>query len=184
MDRNLDQKIIDKLKSGNDEAYRKFYLATLSPFKAWCQREYRLNDEASNDLYQESHMYLYENIMAGKLDGLTSQLSTYLYSIAKNQLLIKYKKEGVIQKHETKLCEHLVFLKGAEDAIAQKETLAIKVKKEIERMLDPCKTLLQLFYYESLSFKQIVERMKYKNESVAKNQKKRCLDRLRENTKS
>jgi RNA polymerase sigma-70 factor (ECF subfamily) len=66
----------------------------------------------------------------------------------------------------------------------EKQLAASRIKKEIGTMLEPCKSLIILFYYDSLSFKEIASRMGYKNEGVAKNQKKRCLQKLREATQN
>lgn len=180
--KNLDQEIIDQLRKGDDGLFRKFYLHEQERFLAWCHKELDLNAEEAQDFYQESQMYLYENIVLGKLDQLTSQLSTYLYSIAKNQIRMKHRKLSTVLKHEDRLCEHLIFLKGEEESNEEKVLAARRVTEEIGRMLEPCKTLLRLFYYENLSFKDIAARMGYKNDTVAKNQKKRCLERLRKST--
>lgn len=184
MDRNLDREIITQLKEGNDLLFKKFYLSEKGQFTAWCEKELYLNAEEAQDFYQEAQMYLYENIMLGKLDELTSKLTTYLYSIAKNQIRTRNKKQVTVLKHEESLCEHLVFLIKPEELSHDKEELVSKIKQEMDRMLEPCKSLLKLFYYESLSFKGIAQQLGYKNDGVAKNQKKRCLERLRENTKN
>lgn len=182
MHKNLDQEIIDQLREGNDERFKSFYLREQERFISWCNKELHLDMEEAGDIYQEAQMYLYENIMLGKLKELTSQLSTYLYSIAKNQIRIKHRKLNTVLKHEDQLCEHLIFLKGEAEAEVNKAATIQQIKEEIRNMLEPCKTLLRLFYYESLSFKDIAHRMGYKNDSVAKNQKKRCLERLRKST--
>ncbi|SMD36964.1 RNA polymerase sigma factor, sigma-70 family [Reichenbachiella faecimaris] len=182
MTKNLDQDIVDQLKEGKEALFRTFYLKEQEKFIAWCQKELSLTEEEARDAYQEAQMYLYENIVQGRLDQLTSQLSTYLYSVAKNQVLMKFRKQNTVLKHEDRLNEHLVFLKGTEELGSDKAAAAAQIKREIDHMLEPCKSLLKLFYYESLSFKDIAQRLGYKNDGVAKNQKKRCLDRLRKST--
>lgn len=182
MERNLDQKIIDQLQSGSDALFKEFYLNEQSRFVAWCKIELNFAVEEARDFYQEAQMYLYENIVHGKLNDLNSRLSTYLYAIAKNQMRLRYRKQATELKHDEKLSEHLIYLSGIDDLEQERQNKASQIKTAIKTMLDPCRTLLTLFYYESLSFKIIAERMEYKNESVAKNQKKRCLDKLRNDT--
>lgn len=184
MPKHLDQEVVDQLKEGKEALFKAFYLREQEKFISWCQKELSLSEEEARDAYQEAQMYLYENILQGRLDQLTSQLSTYLYSIAKNQVLMKFRKQSTVRKHEDRLNEHLIFLKGTEELGSDKAQAAAQVKREIDLMLEPCKSLLKLFYYESLSFKDIAQRLGYKNDSVAKNQKKRCLERLRKNTQS
>ncbi|MGB3464490.1 MAG: sigma-70 family RNA polymerase sigma factor [Cyclobacteriaceae bacterium] len=174
-----DQWIVGSLSEGNDEPYRAFYLREREDFIQWCFKHAKLDEQESKDLYQESQMYLYENIVGGRLENLTSSLKTYLYSIAKNQLRVRFKKMVVIQKHEENLTEHLVFLKGLEGTDPANKEKISRLAESITAMAEPCRSLLVLFYYENLRFRQIAERLGYKNESVAKNQKKRCLERLR-----
>lgn len=183
MDRNLDKEIIEQLKKGDDSLFKSFYLQERNKFLSWCAGELLMATEEAEDFYQEAQMYLYENIVLGKLDELTSQLSTYLYAIAKNQIKMRKRKSATSTKHEDRLNEHLVFLKGEEEIQSDKAASAQLIREEIHRMLEPCKTLLRLFYYESLSFKDIAQQMGYKNDGVAKNQKKRCLERLRKSTR-
>ncbi len=45
---------------------------------------------------------------------------------------------------------------------------------------EPCKTLLELFYYYSWSMAEIAERMNYNNANVAKTQKSRCVKQLKQ----
>ena len=182
MERNSDQDIVDQLKKGSEDAFKEFYLNEQERFLGWCENELNFAVEEALDFYQEAQMFLYENIIHGKLNELNSQLSTYLYAIAKNQIKIRYRKLATQLKHDSKLVEHLSFLGGIEDLEGEKQSKVQQIKAAIKTMLDPCKTLLTLFYYEGLSFKIIAKRMQYKNESVAKNQKKRCLDRLRQDT--
>lgn len=184
MPKHLDQEIVDQLKEGEEALFKAFYLREQEKFISWCQKELSLGSDEARDAYQEAQMYLYENIVHGRLNQLSSQLSTYLYSIAKNQVFMKFRKESTVLKHESRLNEHLVFLKSTEDLGSDKAHAAVQIKKEIDRMLEPCRSLLKLFYYESLSFKDIAQRLGYKNDNVAKNQKKRCLERLRKNTQS
>ena len=48
----------------------------------------------------------------------------------------------------------------------------------LEFLGDPCKSLLQLYYYNDLSMENITSIMGYKNADTTKNQKYKCLRRL------
>ncbi|MCR9249681.1 MAG: sigma-70 family RNA polymerase sigma factor [bacterium] len=181
MSNNHDQEIINGLLSGDEKGFKAFYKQELNPFISWSKKEWNMDDQAAHDLYQDVQMYVYENILQRKLKNLTSSLRTYLYAIAKNQMSLKFRKATTVNEHESKLTEHLSFLTGLDQVDDTKLKQVKLIQEAIKLMLEPCKTLLKLFYYDGLSFKVISERMDYKNESVAKNQKKRCLDRLRSN---
>lgn len=184
MGRNLDQEIIARLKEGEDELFKIFYIKQQSRFLKWCEHDLKLINEEAMDFYQEAQMYLYENIVSGKLNKLSCDLKTYLYAIAKNQIRSRYKKLSTELKHEKDLTEHLIFLKSIDDLEEERQEKAILVKETIKNMSDPCKTILTLFYYKNFSFKSIAKMMGYKNDDVAKNQKKRCLAQLRNITKN
>ncbi len=181
MSKKNDQEILDRLIAGDESLFKSFYQQELSPFIAWCKKEWNMDTHAAHDLYQDVQMYVYENILQRKLQKLTSSLKTYLYAIAKNQMQLKFRKAATMTDHEHRLVEHLSFLSGTQALDESKSKQVAVIREAIKLTLDPCKTLLKLFYYENLPFKQIAEKLGYKNESVAKNQKKRCLDRLRDN---
>ncbi|MEL7146436.1 MAG: sigma-70 family RNA polymerase sigma factor [Bacteroidota bacterium] len=174
-----DQAVVNSLKKGNDASFRQFYLEERIPFIQWCQKNTPLSEDEIGDLYQEAQMHLYENIVGGRLSKLTSSLKTYLYSIAKNQLKTRFKKMVVIKKHEEQVHEHLTYLKEPEEVAPDQKKRINQLADGIAAMAQPCKSLLLLFYYENLRFKEIASRLGYKNESVAKNQKKRCLEKLK-----
>ena len=53
------------------------------------------------------------------------------------------------------------------------------VSKGLEKLGEPCKTLLELYYFHDMSMDQIAENLDYKNRATAKNLKYKCLNRLR-----
>ena len=44
---------------------------------------------------------------------------------------------------------------------------------------EPCHSILKLFYFDSFSMESIANRLGYKNEHVAKAQKRRCIKELK-----
>lgn len=59
---------------------------------------------------------------------------------------------------------------------AQQLHLAVEC---LHRLGDPCRKLLEEFYYHQSSMNKIVEKLGYKNEDAAKSQKYKCQARLR-----
>ena len=49
-------------------------------------KRYIQNQESLQDIYQDSFMIFYRNVMEGRLTGLLSKVSTYLISIGKNKI--------------------------------------------------------------------------------------------------
>ena len=53
------------------------------------------------------------------------------------------------------------------------------IKKAIQDLGDPCKKLLELFYFNNLSNDEIAEIMDYKNGNTVKNLKYKCIQRIK-----
>ena len=61
------------------------------------------------------------------------------------------------------------------------------LKKQLNLLLadlgDSCRKILELFYYENLSMKEIVSHLHYENEQVVRNKKYKCLQQLTDQIK-
>jgi len=54
-----------------------------------------------------------------------------------------------------------------------------RVNKAIETLGGPCKQLLESFYYQKLSWGEIASLIGYSTPASARNQKYKCLERIR-----
>ena len=171
-----DQELVQRLKAGDEDTLKAIYLQYRQPFISWLVSQNCPPDRAA-DLYQLTVLILYDNVAKGKLKVLRSSLRTYLFSIGKN----KWKEQ---QRENAKTSQ--IFDEFFYDHIDPSE---FENRKEYEALLDhlsvflenlgnPCKCLLELFYYNKLSMKEISKKMGYKNVATAKNQKYKCLKRL------
>ena len=179
---NKDQAIVTGLLNGDDKGFKEFYLGERQQFYDWCKSNSSITQEEINDLYQSSQMYLYENILQRRVN-LSSSLRTYLYGIAKNQLSTRYRKNVTQSNNEAAVMEHLRFLAETESFESQEQQLIQKIRHALQDLKEPCKSILKLFYYELLSMKEIAEKLGYKNDSVVKSQKNRCIEQLRNSYK-
>jgi hypothetical protein len=53
------------------------------------------------------------------------------------------------------------------------------MKQALEKLGEPCRTILQDFFIHNFTMQQITEKMGYTNTDNAKNQKYKCLMRLK-----
>jgi RNA polymerase sigma factor (sigma-70 family) len=62
-----------------------------------------------------------------------------------------------------------------------------ELKKQLNQLLDnlgnSCRKILEMFYYENLSMKEIVSHLHYENEQVVRNKKYKCLQQLTDKMK-
>lgn len=158
------------------DTWNKMYRMYRGKFMNWLAKKGISYDDAS-DLYQESFIVLYENLVKGELSsGDEKLLKAFLFSVGQNKLYTKFR-EG---KKKIKLIESFpgVDDNTDEDPESISNHRQQRIKEEIQKMKDPCKSILLLFYYEKKKMKQIAEIMNYS--SNPKVQKWRCLVYLKE----
>jgi len=168
--------IIQNIRSGDKKELEKLYINYREEFMIWSISRYKITTDDAKEIYQQGILVLYENIINGKLINLRSSIKTYLYAICKNKLY-EYKRD--INK-KTTIDNGKTQEENTSDETEQKEYLISMSEKSLDKMGNPCKTLLENYYYHKKSMKQISIEMGYKNENTAKNQKYKCLSRLRE----
>lgn len=171
------RKLAESLQSGNMQLLDKLYVDKRDEFVRWIYAEYRVSKEESLDLYQAAILVVYENIMAGKAEEISSSPATYLFAIGRNLALKKFQSNEKHLNHQQRI---LWYLEEEEDTDEELEILSREVKNVLAKMDEPCYSLLLLFYYESLGMEEIAQRLDYKNKDVAKSQKVRCLKYLKE----
>lgn len=134
-------------------------------------------EDEAKDVFQEAVCVLYDKVTAGDFN-LTSQLKTYLYSVCKRIWLKQLKRsdramaELQLQDNESGIELDLEFFQAKEAQFEQ-------MKKALERLGDPCKSILLDFYVKGMSMQDITEKFDYTNADNAKNQKYKCLQRLK-----
>lgn len=164
------------IKANNDKALKVFYEANYYKVE-----RYILNNNGSvehaKDIYQETFIAVWRNI---KLDKFYPEnenaLAGYLYRIARNKWLdhlrsSHHKKTKPIGDSADELTEELL----SEDD----EKYITDVKKQFQQLGENCREVLARFYYQKESMKTIAEKFKW-TEATTRNNKYRCLQRLRE----
>ena len=134
-------------------------------------------DDEAKDIYQEAVIVFYEKVKDQNLE-LNCQIKTYLYSICRRlwlkRLALKNRFAGMITDSDT-------FIQVDEE-VAELEENELKFKKMGEALVllgEPCKTLIEDFYIQDLTMQSITEKFGYTNADNTKNQKYKCLMRLK-----
>ncbi len=171
-----DQQLIEQIRSGDEKSMVQVYQLHKNGFIHWAQINYKIDEASAADAFQDAVVCLYNNITKGKLEHLTSSLKTYLYAIGKNVVRKKLQKPILFHQDELQIVENL----RAEpvDSFAENDRQRF-VAKLMNTIGEPCKTILQLFYFKGFTMQAIAKAMNYKNENVAKTQKLRCLTNLK-----
>jgi len=175
--RKKDAMVIEKIKSGDDRQLASIYEEYRSEFIFWITKHYHCSMDEAKDVYQFSILTFYENIISNRLVELKSSVKTYLFAIGKNKILEKRKDDRrMVQIVDDPVLEVDELEK---EEILEKETNLQLVEKCLEQLGDPCKSLLELYYYNRMSMEEITETLNYKNANTAKNLKYKCMNRLK-----
>jgi RNA polymerase sigma-70 factor (ECF subfamily) len=169
--------IIEEIKKGNRNQLANIYRAYRSEFIAWLSSKFECSRDEARDIYQIAILTLHENIVNEKLKHLNSSIKTYLFAIGKNKILESKKAQNrfsyEIDPGELELEE--INNWEQEDREQHLELM----KSSVEKLGNPCKSLLELYYYHNMSLEAIAGQMSYKNTATAKTLKFKCLGRLR-----
>ncbi|PSR53064.1 RNA polymerase subunit sigma-70 [Adhaeribacter arboris] len=168
-----DEVLIQGLQIGSRQALE-FIYSTYWPMIANFVRLNNGSPEEAEDLYQEGVIILYEQVKKGNF-SMNSSLKTYLYAICRNKWLSKLKKQVPITDVE----EQLQQIPMEEPAMDTPYVEEAALKQAIESLGEPCRSVIVGFYYHKLSLEQLAADLNYSNANVAKQQKFRCVERLK-----
>lgn len=172
-----DDQIIAKIRTGGQAELGWIYAEYRTEFLHWISREYNCSADDSKDIYQLTVLIFYDNVRSGKLERLVSSIKTYLFGIGKNVArdnMRKVRRNAPIDQHSW-LIEYL----ADEPDEKRDENLYTLAGKALAALGQPCRRLVELFYYERKSMEEIRMELNYKNADTAKNQKCKCMARLR-----
>lgn len=131
----------------------------------------------ARDIFQEAMIALYEKAKSESF-VLTCQIKTYLYSVCRRLWLKKLQQSG----------RFITQFDGLEETVQVEEDLEFHQKQNadfaiMERAMgslgEPCKGLLEAYYLHKKDMREIAEEFGYTNADNAKNQKYKCLMRLK-----
>ena len=172
-----DNDFVEGLKLGDDlvlkALYKKYYNLVLKLVVSNSG-----SSEAAQDIYQETIIVLYEKCKNPEFK-LNCQLQTYIYSVARNLWLKQLKKHGNVG--ELKEYHQDVYQDSGADIKdhQSKENDIQKAFKSLEELGEPCTSLIKDFYIKKMNMDEISEKFGYTNADNAKNQKYKCLQRLK-----
>ncbi|MCW3075856.1 MAG: polymerase subunit sigma-70 [Bacteroidetes bacterium] len=172
-----DSQFLQGLRTGNNEVltalYKKYYNLVLKLVV-----NNSGTSDAAKDVYQETIIVLFENSKKPHFE-LNCQLQTFIYSVAKRLWLKQLKKNGgtflIKEDKDAAIADVSEDISFHE----QQEQDFEKVNQSLLQLGEPCATIIKDFYVSKLSMDEIAEKFGYTNADNAKNQKYKCLQRLK-----
>jgi RNA polymerase sigma factor (sigma-70 family) len=130
----------------------------------------------AKDLYQDSIMDFLEKVWLENF-SLSCKIRTFIYSICRNKWLYQLRGRKKFMDMEA----YIEFEKPADDTPEEMPGLPddTQITQAINTLGEPCRSLLVGYYYENMTMEQLANKLNYKSENVAKQQKFRCKDRLK-----
>jgi RNA polymerase sigma factor (sigma-70 family) len=139
-------------------------------------------EQDADDIFQETVVSFIDSVQKEKFRQ-ESGIRTFLISISKNLWYNEIRRRQRAGNREK------IFETGREQEEAGiSETIQDReLKQQLNQLLielgESCRKILELFYYENLSMKEIVSHLHYENEQVVRNKKYKCLQQLADKMK-
>lgn len=171
-----------------------FYDRVYPQFVSYFRNKYNKPEDYSMDLFHDSYMAMYDNILCGKLTpaNLTSSLYQYLLGIAIRKMQATDRKTHEFDKvpiyHtgpedevtiDTKVQKKMMEDADAEESEKKLEELKDFVERAVSELTPPCDELLRHFYWDRMSGNEIASAMNYSNADSVKTQKNKCMKKIK-----
>jgi len=131
----------------------------------------------ARDIFQETVIVLYEKAKSGSFE-LNCQLKTYVYSVSRRLWLKKLQQQQKYLPNVIGL-EETVPVEDEIESHNQLNSEFQMMDKALLHLGEPCRSLIEAFYLQKRSMTDIAGHFGYTNADNAKNQKYKCLMRLR-----
>jgi RNA polymerase sigma factor (sigma-70 family) len=171
-----EQALLKGLANNDSKAVETLYKSHFNMIQHFVLNNNGSFDDA-RDVFQEAMIALYEKVQNDSF-VLTCQIKTYLFSICKHLWL----------KRLHQMSKFSGYLNVEEDSISVEDDLIDFEKKDaafemmhyaLNSLGEPCKSLLEGYYINKKGMQELADNFGYTNADNAKNQKYKCLLRLK-----
>jgi RNA polymerase sigma factor (sigma-70 family) len=171
-----EQALLKGLASNDSRAIETIYRDNFTMVQSFILQNNGTYDDA-RDIFQEAVIAMYEKAQRESF-VLTCQIKTYLYSICRRLWLKRLQQMGRFSSQVDAL----------EGTVAVEEDLDMHEKRNAEFAImdralgslgEPCKSLLEGYYLKKMGMQELAAEFGYTNADNAKNQKYKCLMRLK-----
>lgn len=173
--RSADQDdLIVSIRNGDEQALRQVYKKHYAVVAHMVMNNAGSLQEAK-DVYQETIIVFYENIRKEGFE-LKCQLKTYLYSVARRIWLKQLERK---KKFDAGLVDSDEYVDLVVDQEDRREEQYTAMNTALDGLGEPCRSILKDFYLNRQSMDEITLKFGYTNTDNTKNQKYKCLKRLK-----
>lgn len=179
---DTEQELLTALAAGERTATERIYKQQYHIINGWLLKNGGTSADAA-DIFQEAIVVLYGKAQNADF-RLTCSIGTYLFAISKH---LWYKKLQQ-QNREPDMLQADEGTGDEDSGIAYEDDVNVHHEREahyeqldsaLEQIGEPCRSLLKAYYHHDKSMQEIAAAFGYTNPDNAKNQKYKCLARLR-----
>lgn len=131
----------------------------------------------AKDIFQETIIVLYEKVRSGSFE-LNCQIKTFVYSVARRLWLKRLQQQNRYAAPGDSM-EMVIPVEEVIEDHEQRDAEFEMMEKAINSLGEPCKSLLEAYYLQKQTMQNIAVTFGYTNADNAKNQKYKCLMRLK-----
>jgi RNA polymerase sigma factor (sigma-70 family) len=171
-----EQKLLEGLALNDRKAVETIYKSHYNMVQSMIINNNGLPDDA-RDIFQEAMIVLYEKARSGSFE-LNCQLKTYIYSVCRRLWL---KRLSQLQRYsgEVDNLEETVPIEEELELHEQRNLDFQVMERSMQNLGEPCRGLLEAYYLQKKNMVEIAANFGYTNADNAKNQKYKCLMRLK-----
>jgi RNA polymerase sigma factor (sigma-70 family) len=173
---NHEQLLLQGLATSEQKAVETIYRENYGIIQSFILKNNGYPEDA-RDVFQEAMIILFEKATSESFE-LTCQLKTYLYSVCRRLWL---KRLQQTQRYSTTI-ENVMGTITVDDDLAaheKKDADFLLMESALAKIGEPCKRLLESYYFQKKTMPEIAKSFGYTNADNAKTQKYKCLVRLK-----
>jgi len=172
-----DNEILQRIMEDDPRIVTQLYKQHQNEFIGYIRKRYpEFGVADAEDIFSDCFHIFCGNIKGGKLNSISGTIKAYLYRIGRNLAWDEYyRKDRSTGGTPTEL-----QIPPEEPDWNAQEKQSLLINQTVGGLTEPCKTLLELFWFKGKSDREIVELTDYKSTDTVKNQRSRCMKTLKE----
>ncbi len=168
--------LLEGLASSDKKAIEAIYRDNYNVIQALVINNNGSADDA-RDIFQEAMIVLYEKARSGTFE-LNCQIKTFIYSVSRRLWLKRLQQQNRFSAPGDSM-EPVVPVEDELEDHERKDAEFEMMDKAISHLGEPCKSLIEAYYLQKKNMHEIAASFGYTNADNAKNQKYKCLMRLK-----
>ena len=173
---NNEKALLEGLAVSNKKAVETIYRQNFNMVQSLVINNNGSADDAK-DIFQEAMIVLYEKARSGTFE-LSCQIKTFVYSVSRRLWLKRLQQQNRFSSAGDSM-EPVVPVEEDIEGHERRNAEFDMMENAISHLGEPCKSLIEAYYLQKQTMQEIAARFGYTNADNAKNQKYKCLMRLK-----